>query len=153
MSAIGKFLRRSHREKLLVALAATALIEARIELRLIGFRHRGWLEQSISPRGKDHRSKPRHELFSADQIAWAVAAASARIPGATNCLVRAVALKYLLNILGHDARLRIGAGRLEGRFEGHAWIESDGRILIGEFDDGRYTPFPLRPAAPPSNRA
>lgn len=142
MSVIRRFLERSNREKLLVALAAAILIEARIELKLIGFRHREWLERSSAPRGNDAPAKRSAGSIPAAEIAWAVKAASARIPGTTNCLVRALALKYLLNIFGHKATLRVGAAHLEGgRFEAHAWIESDDRILIGEFDNGRYAPF------------
>jgi hypothetical protein len=51
-------------------------------------------------------------------------------------------LKYLLTIFGHEATLRLGACYLDGnRFEAHAWIESGGRVLIGEFEAGQYTPF------------
>jgi hypothetical protein len=142
MAAIGKFMRRSKREKLLIAIAAATLIAVRIELKLIGFRHRRWIGESHPPRPNGSDAKRRGASFSAEEIAWAVKAASARIPGATNCLVRALALKYLLNLFAHDANLRLGAGHLEGgRFEAHAWIESGGRVLIGEFDGGRYAPF------------
>ena len=152
MGAIGKFLRRSDREKLLAALAAAILIEARIELKLIGFRHSGWLEHSSVQRENGAPAKRRAGWIPAEEIAWAVKAASVRIPGATNCLVRALALKYLLSAFGHDARLVLGAGYLDGgRFEAHAWIESDGRILIGEFNDGQYAPFSPPHGPPPAD--
>lgn len=142
MGAIGKFLRRSNREKLLAAIAAAALIEARIELKVIGFRHRRWLDQSDTERQDGAPAKRREGSISAGEIAWAVRAMGAHIPGATNCLVRALALKYLLGIFGHDARLRIGAGYPDGgRFEAHAWVESGGHVLIGEFEAGQYAPF------------
>jgi hypothetical protein len=144
MAAIGKFLRRTKREKLLIAIAAATLIAVRIELKLIGFRHRGWIGDAHPPRPNESGANRRAGGISASEIAWAVKAASGRIPGATNCLVRALALKYLLGLFGYDARLRLGAGHLEGgRFEAHAWIESGGRILIGEFDNGQYAPFSI----------
>jgi hypothetical protein len=150
MAAIGKFFRRSSREILLATIAAAALLAVRLELKLAGFRHRRWIEEPGSPRRDGATANGVSAGIPADEIAWAVKAASVRIPGATNCLVRALALKYLLNLFGHESRLRIGAGHPEdGRFEAHAWVESGGRILIGEFDRGHYAPFPT-PETPPT---
>jgi hypothetical protein len=95
MGAIGKFLRRSNREKLLAAIAAAALIEARIELKLIGFRHRRWFEQSGSLQENGGLEKRRESSVPLGEIAWAVKAASAHIPGLANCLVRALALSSI----------------------------------------------------------
>ena len=69
----------------------------------------------------------------ADRIVWAVtAAASRRVPGPTTCLSRALAVHAMLSRRGYPSRLHIGVVRGgEGELEGHAWVESDGRVLIG----------------------
>ena len=67
---------------------------------------------------------------SPERVAWAVAAASRYVPKAT-CLVRALAGQALLARRGHPSRLCIGAAKPEGRFEAHAWLEDDGRAILG----------------------
>jgi hypothetical protein len=78
----------------------------------------------------------------ADRIVWAVETASRVIPGMKNCLVQAVAAEAMLIPAGHPCELRIGAAK-NGAEEliAHAWIESEGRVVIGEFELDRYTPL------------
>lgn len=45
----------------------------------------------------------------------------------STCLRRALILGWLLRSL--DPRLRLGVARVDGRIEGHAWVEVDGRSL------------------------
>lgn len=73
------------------------------------------------------------------RIAWAVEVASRYVPRAT-CLTRALAVEAMLMRRGYPARLCIGVARKVGeRFEAHAWVESDGKTLIGLPAPGRYT--------------
>jgi transglutaminase superfamily protein len=68
----------------------------------------------------------------ADQVVWAVTAASRRMPRLTTCLSRALTVHAMLARGGYPSRLQIGVVRgSQGELEGHAWVESDGRILIG----------------------
>ncbi len=77
---------------------------------------------------------------AAERISWAVAAAARFVPGASNCLVRALAVEAMLGRFGYQSQLKIGVGKTAtGQFEAHAWLESEGRTLIGQFDLGRYT--------------
>ncbi len=77
---------------------------------------------------------------AAERISWAVAAAARFVPGASNCLVRALAAEAMLGRFGYQSQLKIGVGKTAaGQFEAHAWLESEGRTLIGQFDLGRYT--------------
>lgn len=88
------------------------------------------------------RRAPLKHRLSADTIAWAIEAASVRVPGGRNCLVRALATEYLLHRYGYLCELRIGAKRDEaGEFTAHAWLESGGRVLIGEFELQSYVPL------------
>jgi hypothetical protein len=71
-----------------------------------------------------------------------VGVAGRLVPG-TTCLVRALAAQALLARRGHASQLRLGVARGSGRaFEAHAWLEQDGRVLVGGPLDGRYVPFP-----------
>jgi hypothetical protein len=74
----------------------------------------------------------------ADRVARAVTRASRVIPGAT-CLPQALAAQVLLERHGLPTRLHIGVVR-DGRqaVQGHAWVESGGKIVMGERDLSTY---------------
>jgi hypothetical protein len=66
------------------------------------------------------------------QIAWAVTVASRYVPGPTTCLSRALTVQGMLARLGYPSRLHVGVIRgKQGDVEGHAWVECEGRILVG----------------------
>ena len=73
------------------------------------------------------------------RLAWAVCASAAYVPKAT-CLVRALAAQRLFARYGHDAEVRIGVAKPEGRFVAHAWLEYEGAAAIGE-SPVEYTPI------------
>lgn len=76
-------------------------------------------------------------------LAWAVRTTARRVPRAS-CLTQSLALEALLVQAGHPANLRIGVARkTDGAFEAHAWVESEGRVLIGRLPDlERFAPLP-----------
>jgi Transglutaminase-like superfamily len=76
-------------------------------------------------------------------IGWAIAVASRYVPVAT-CLTQALAGQILLAQHGEPALLRIGVAKSEaGKLEAHAWVESRGRVVIGDSPElFRYTPLP-----------
>ena len=77
--------------------------------------------------------------FSVEYLVWSVAVVSPYVPK-TTCLAQALTAQFLLQRAGHQARLHIGVNYgIGGRLEAHAWVESQGRILIGGFDLNRYT--------------
>jgi hypothetical protein len=68
----------------------------------------------------------------AEQVIWAVTAASRRVPGRTTCLSRALTVQAMLARSGYPSRLQVGVVRgKQGQVEGHAWVEYEGRVLIG----------------------
>lgn len=80
----------------------------------------------------------------AERVAWAVAAASRFVPGAT-CLTQALAARLLLAWLGHPALVRIGVARdAGGSIAAHAWVESGGAVVLGGTPASlaRYRAFP-----------
>jgi Transglutaminase-like superfamily len=86
---------------------------------------------------------------SPEKIAWAVATVSRVVPGGGNCLVRAMATEILLKRYGYASTLKIGVAKpAAGQFAAHAWLESDGVVVIGDFQLDRFVPLsqPDRPA-------
>jgi hypothetical protein len=71
------------------------------------------------------------DALSSDRIAWAANAVDTRLPRST-CLTRAMAASLLLTLHGHPTTLRLGVAREDGELAAHAWLESNGRIVIGE---------------------
>ena len=79
---------------------------------------------------------------SPDRVAWATASMSRVVPGGGNCLLRALATGILLKRYGYPSELKIGVTKpVGGRFEAHAWLESDGVVLVGDFQLDRYVPL------------
>jgi hypothetical protein len=94
-------------------------------------------------RGNGRRPVVGPRVF-ADQVVWAVTAASHRVPGPTTCLSRALAVQVLLARGGYPSRLHVGVVRgKQGEVDGHAWVECEGRILIGgsASEIGEFTPL------------
>lgn len=65
------------------------------------------------------------------EIVRAVRFASRYVPYAT-CLTQALAARKLLRLYGQSAELKIGVSKSNGEFEAHAWLEIDGRIVLGK---------------------
>lgn len=74
--------------------------------------------------------------FGVDQIAWTVNAALARVPGA-KCLARALVAESILRASGYAAQVCIGVS-MEGGFGAHAWVEIDGKAVVGGAADREY---------------
>lgn len=84
--------------------------------------------------------RTRPHARTAERIAWAVQAASRRLPG-TTCLASALAAQRLLARDGHDCQLTIGVARNERGFAAHAWVVCDGVTLVGGEESVDYTPL------------
>ncbi|MBD2605341.1 lasso peptide biosynthesis B2 protein [Scytonema hofmannii FACHB-248] len=80
---------------------------------------------------------------SVRKIAWAVNAVSRYMPG-VKCLARALTTQVLMSRYGHSCELRIGVAKGEkGTLEAHAWIEHQGRVVMGYLVDlSRFIPLP-----------
>lgn len=124
---LRKFLGLPPAERRLVVQATVALALTTLGLRFLSLENL----LAIMARGT-RRARPgngRGGSFPA-RAGWAVATASAFIPGAT-CLPRALAVQLLLGRRGYVSRLRIGMARgVEGSLEGHAWVEHRGKPIL-----------------------
>jgi hypothetical protein len=137
MERLRKFFLLPATERLLLARALTFLVTIRFALWLIPFRT---LRRTLAKLVRIPTSAAQHR-FSAERVAWAVQAASRYVPRAT-CLTQALALHILLKRAGLQSRIRIGVAK-EEQFESHAWVESQGKVVIGDCGLERYTPIML----------
>jgi hypothetical protein len=111
-------------------LAQTVLITTlvRVGLWLLPFRKMQKIVNRLA--GSSSHNKPAR-FPSIAQIARTVTVASRYVPAAT-CLTQALTTQVLLGRYGYPSTLRIGVARSkDGHFQAHAWVESDGRVVIG----------------------
>ncbi len=75
-------------------------------------------------------------------LAAAIERAALRLPVATKCLARAVALQWRLRLSGIPSELVVAfhATDRSGDDGFHAWIEHGGQIIIGHCDRTLYRP-------------
>ena len=90
-----------------------------------------WL--SHPSRGLKGHPKSPHSL------ARAVSVASRAVPGAAHCLTQALVTWALLARRGQPAELCFGVERESSReFMAHAWVESNGEVIMGGPNIDRY---------------
>jgi hypothetical protein len=117
-----------------LATAFVAVAVVRVSLWVLSF---GRVLEAIEEHGEG-RSRKHSNV---ERTAWAVEAAARRIPQAT-CLTQALAAKFLLARGGVASTVRFGFARsFDRRVEGHAWLECEGRIILGHRGLDRYTEF------------
>ena len=116
-------------EEWLAALAALALVvTVRIALSVLPSRTIVRFVRRIVHSSGNAVAQPR---IGTPTIIWAVESVSRRIPRAT-CLTQAIAAMLLLRWSGREAQLCLGVSPLaDGSFRAHAWLEREGRALLG----------------------
>ena len=140
MRLITRYRQLSATERGLFFRALALLAVIRIGLRLLPFRVLRDGMEHFRLRASGCRDLDRRNIR---QVAWAVEAASRRIPG-TTCLPQGMATHFLLGRLGQQSELRLGVARKpEGQFEAHAWVEVQGRVVSGGAVEGfgRFMPL------------
>lgn len=131
-----KFLGLPAGERRLLVKAAFLLGAIRLGLKLFPFQTLRRVVDRLSETS-ERLSKDRTPTCD---IAWAIDVVGRRMPG--SCLTQALASQILLGRRGRPTRLHIGAFReVDGAFMAHAWLESDGEIVVGGHELERYTPL------------
>jgi len=120
-------------ERRLLVRTAILMPVFRLALWLLPFRQVAALAEH------DRTRLPEPGACHPDRIAWAIRAVSRYVPKAT-CLVQALTAKVLLENSGFPTLLHIGVARSEqDRFEAHAWVETQGKVITGDCDLDRYS--------------
>lgn len=112
------------------------LTAARLAIRLLPFRRlipiMRRAARAPAPEGRTRRR-------AIAEVRWAVNAASARLPGATTCLPRAVAAQAMLRRRGVGTSLNYGASTAGRRLEAHAWLQANDEGVVGHEIAADYT--------------
>jgi hypothetical protein len=142
MDRLGKFLKLARSDRRLLLKAALLVWAFRMALWLLPFRI---LRQFMGRFARESVASGEGSV-PVDRVVWAVTVASRYAPEAT-CLTQALATKFLLARSGHQATVRIGVARHGGKeLQAHAWVESNGRVVIGGLDSSLKDYTPLAPA-------
>lgn len=123
-------------------LLSASLLHAAIGAALLLLPFRA-VRRLVKGLAKERGSQPQPGARTLDQVAWAVGAAGRHLPLGKRCLTQALVAQVLLARRGQPACLRLGVARREdGEFRAHAWIESEGRIVVGGQGAAGYTALP-----------
>ena len=139
MERLRRFLRLTTLERWLFVKVFLLLEFVRLGLWLLPFRTLLRLLSRVSEGPKEPSSTDRP---SPEEIAWSVEVASRHSPGVKTCLTQALAAQVLLTRHGYPAFVHLGVLRgKQEQFQAHAWVESEGRIVVGGEDLERYAPL------------
>ena len=139
MRQTAKFFALSRSDRALVLRAVAPLIAMRAAMWTLTFARVSCIADAMS---RPMRILAAGGRPSPDRIAWAVRVASRVVPDGSNCLVRALATGIMLKRYDYPSELKIGVMKpVGGRLEAHAWLESGGIVVIGDFQLDRYVPL------------
>jgi hypothetical protein len=132
MKILTNFLKQSRVDQKLLITTLLSMITIRLKLYLIPFKR---IQRSMErSNNKTKNNIPVHKLI------WAVQTISNYIPQAT-CLTKALTAQKLLKKYGYSSQIKIGVGKnINGEFEAHAWVEYDGKVVVGE-SEKEYVPL------------
>jgi len=140
VSPLRKLLALSARERRLLAEAALLLPAVHALQQALPYRRwRRLLTRSRASQARSAAGRP-----GPDELAQAVERARRGLPGAYKCLPAAYTLHLLLHRHGYGSTVTVGvAYAVGGAVEAHAWLEYQGRVLVGALPDlVRFVPLP-----------
>lgn len=117
--------------------ASVALLRARMAFARLSSREMIECLSADQPDAQ-HATTPEKDLA---RLAWAVAAAANRVPWQTDCLVRCLAAKSLLDRRKLESRFHIGVTKPDdGSLSAHAWMLC-GTVSIAGGDGAEFVPL------------
>ena len=133
--ALRKFISLPVNERQMLLKAFIHLIFVRLGLWVLPFR----TLQQILKRLFQHPVTSDIRAPSPEKVSWAVSAVSQYVPAAT-CLAQALTLQILLAREGIHSDLALGVARDSTTgITAHAWLEINGKVIIGGQERDRYT--------------
>jgi Transglutaminase-like superfamily len=132
------FWRQSPGARVVALEAAVVLVATWVGLRLAGFRRSKDLLVRLAPATPAERIG---NLDAARAIACLHESVARGLFLKTNCLEQSLALCWLLRRRGIAAELCVGARKQDGKFEAHAWVETQGAVVCESDERHRFVPF------------
>ena len=140
MPLLSSFFRLDGANRRLVLESLFVVTAVRVALTVVPFRLVHGAVFTAIERG---RRSPSTRV-SPERVAWAVSAVARRI-GHSNCLTSVLGASLLLVHYGHQATVRLGVAKSASHLDAHAWLESDGRAILGAPAPGTLAAFPPLP--------
>jgi hypothetical protein len=143
MRRLRKWMQLSCTQRRLLLRTCLLLFAVRLGLRTLSFRWLWRLTQQLAQPQMRSQS-PVSLLSEIDAIVWAVKVASRYAGSSVSCLPRALTTYILMGGAGVDANFRLGVVHTGADLEAHAWVEWNGRVLVGKLPDlERFISLPL----------
>lgn len=128
-----RFFLRSFADKILLVKATIIIVLVRLGMKLLRYQT---LTRILDKTSKADTPTQQDDPVI-DRVVWAVSAASKYVPVDATCLAQALTAKVMLERRGKRGALQFGVVKDPmGELLGHAWLEIDGRVVIGETVDG-----------------
>jgi hypothetical protein len=121
-------------EQWLVIKVAMIFVTLRLGMFLVSLRQLqsvlGWLAAIARKLQQGNRQDDRN------QILWVTSRLGANFLTNRSCLTEALTVQLLFWRRGYSADLRIGVSKQQnGKLIAHAWVESEGEVVIGAVDE------------------
>ena len=145
MHQLLKFLRLPTSDRQLLVGTFMLLGLVRLGLWLLPFQKLQELLRRVSQVGIiNETERSQNNCRTVDTVIWAVHVSSHYMPGRVKCLARALTTQVITQRQGYSPELRIGVAKGEsGQLEAHAWVELQGRVVMGFLQDlDRFSPMP-----------
>jgi hypothetical protein len=84
---------------------------------------------------QDHWPRESVPTDAIRSLVWAIESVGRHAPTAINCLPRALALQRMLRKRGASGTVRFGVKRQGNEIRAHAWLELEGKVLVGNLPD------------------
>jgi hypothetical protein len=137
LTTLQRLSRLSRKDFLLAAEAAAIAVPIEIALR------RTRLDTLVERLGRAERVEQSGAVaFDVERAARLVDAIASFYPLKATCLKKSLVLFRILRRRGVQVELRLGVAKRDGEFMSHAWLEWQGRTLLGQGITDRYTPLP-----------
>lgn len=153
MTLLRKFVARSWADKVLLVRAFGLVSGVRLGLWALPFRTvQRLVDHPVVPSDaltEGGAAPLRAEHAYQRRVVGAVEAVGRRLLGDRPCLVQALVAQRLMRQGGYDSVLRIGVAKDGRELLAHAWLEREGRVVIG----GGASPVRYKRLDPVASRA
>lgn len=150
MSLLHKFLNRSWADRVLLVRAFGLVTAVRVGLSVLPYRTVQRLTRTAWPPRRLSLDSPEAMSTYRRRVVQSVSSVGRRLLGDKPCLTQALVAQRMLSAADYETELKIGVTKDGQELLAHAWLERDGRIVIGG-GNSRARYVPLAPVEPVSS--